>query len=174
MNNRADIILLCVTGFLRSFATGLMGVIFGVYLFRSGHDSVDIGILTAAGLAGATLATAYITWYGDRVRRRRTLIVLALLSSIGGVGLAFVSGFAGLLTLVLVGMVNAMGADRSASYVIEQAVLPNLVSNRERTWAFSWYHFVLDAGGTVGALSAALPIALNQWRGMAIPRGRSG
>jgi len=143
-------------------------VIFGVYLFRLGRSSAEIGILTAAGLAGATVATALITWRGDRLGRRKALILLALLSIVGGVGLAFVSNFTGLFLLVFIGMVNAMGTDRSASYVIEQAALPGLVSDRDRTWAFSWYHLVLDAGGAAGALAAALPIALNRWRGMPI------
>jgi MFS family permease len=167
--SRIDVALLCFTGFLRSLATGLMGVVFGVYLFRLGRDSAEIGILTAAGLAGAAIATAFITWRGDRLGRRRALIFLALLSIVGGVGLAFVFNFAGLLVLVFMGMVNAMGTDRSASYVLEQAALPNLVSHRERTWAFSWYHLVLDVGGAVGALAGALPIALYRLRGITLP-----
>jgi MFS family permease len=145
-----------------------MGVIFGVFLFRLGRGSAEIGILTAAGLTGATVATAWITWYGDRFGRRQTLTVLALLSIAGGLGLAFVSSFTGLLVLVFAGMVNAMGADRSASYVLEQAVLPNLTSDRNRTWTFSWYHLLLDGGGAAGALAAALPTALNQWRAIPI------
>ena len=166
--SRFDVAVLCVTGLLRSFAVGLIGVIFGVFLFRAGHSSAEIGILTAAGLAGATVATAFITWAGDRSSRKQILIVLALLSIAGGIGLAFVASFTGLLLLVFIGMVNAMGADRSASYVLEQAALPNLVSDRDRTWTFSWYHLVLDAGGAVGALAAGLPIALNRWYGLPI------
>jgi len=168
-SNRIDVALLCLTGFLRSFATGLMGVIFGVYLFRLGRGSAEIGILTAAGLAGATIATGWITWRGDQFGRRKALIVLALLWVAGGAGLAFVSSFIGLLLVVFAGMVNAMGTDRSASYVIEQAALPNLVSDRDRTWTFSWYHLVLDAGGALGALAAALPIILYRWRAVPIP-----
>jgi Major Facilitator Superfamily len=61
-----------------------------------------------------------------------------------------------------------MGADRSASYVLEQAVLPNLASDRNRTWTFSWYHLILDAGGAAGALAAALPVALERWLGIPI------
>ena len=114
-----------------------MGVIFGVYLFRLGHSSAEIGILTAAGLAGATVATAVITWRGDRLGRRKALILLALLWIAGGVGLAFVSSFTVLLLLVFAGMVNAMGTDRSPLYVIEQAALQSLLSDRDRTWAFS-------------------------------------
>jgi MFS family permease len=145
-----------------------MGVIFGVFLFRGGHSSAEIGILTAAGLAGATVATAFITWGGNRIGRRQTLRFLALLSIAGGVGLAFVSSFTGLLLLIFAGMVNAMGADRSASYVLEQAVLPNLVTDRNRTWTFSWYHLILDAGGAVGALAAGLPVALYRWKAIPI------
>ena len=145
-----------------------MGVIFGVFLFRQGHSSAEIGILTAAGLAGATAATAWITWGGDRFGRRQTLAFLALLSILGGIGLAFVASFTSLLLFVFAGMVNAMGADRSASYVLEQALLPNLVSDRNRTWTFSWYHLILDAGGAVGALAAALPVALERWRAIPI------
>jgi MFS family permease len=163
-----DIALLCLTGFLRSFATGLIGVILGLYLFRSGHGSTEIGVVTAAGLGGAAAATALITWRGDQFGRRRTLAFLSLLWVIGGFGLALVSNFAALLFLVFIGMVNAMGTDRSAAYVLEQAALPNLVSDGNRTWTFSWYHLVLDAGGALGALSAAIPIALNHWRGISI------
>jgi MFS family permease len=145
-----------------------MGVIFGVFLFRQGHSSAEIGILTAAGLAGATVATAWITWGGDTFGRRQTLTLLSLFSIFGGIGLAYVSSFTSLLLFVFAGMVNAMGADRSASYVLEQALLPNLVSDRNRTWTFSWYHLILDAGGAAGALAAALPVALEHWRGIPI------
>jgi predicted MFS family arabinose efflux permease len=47
--------------------------------------------------------------------------------------------------------------------------LPHLVADHNRTWALSWYHLVLDAGGALGALAAALPIALHQWNGISIP-----
>ena len=168
---KRDLALLYFTGFLRSLATGLVGVILGVYLFRLGHSSTAIGAVMAAGLAGAAVATAVITWWADRLSRRRTLVALSLLWMLGGAGLALTSKFTGLLLLAFIGMVNAMGSDRSAAYALEQSVLPNLVSETNRTWAFSWYHLVLDAGGAVGALSAAVPIALNHWAGFALLKG---
>jgi MFS family permease len=132
-----------------------------VYLFRLGYNSLEIGIVTAAGLGATTIATALITWRADTLGRKPTLITLALLSAAGGVGLAFASSFAGILLFAVIGMVNAMGTDRSASYVLEQSVLPNLVPDSERTWAFSWYHLASDVGGAVGALAAVLPTILN-------------
>src|SRR5439155_14073803 len=128
-----------------------------------------IGAVTAAGLAGTAVATALVTWHGSRLGHRRALVFLSLLWVIGGLGLALLSNYSALLVLVFVGMVNAMGTDRSAAYVLEQSFLPNLVSGHNRTWALSWYHLVLDVGGALGALAAALPIALHQWCGIPIP-----
>jgi hypothetical protein len=119
-----DIALVCLTGFMRSAATGLVGVVLGVYLFRLGHGSTHIGVVTAAGLAGAAVATAFITFRRD-LARKQSLIFLALLWFLGGLGFALVSNFAGLVFFVFVGMVNAMGTDRSAAYALEQAALPS-------------------------------------------------
>jgi hypothetical protein len=46
------------------------------------------------------------------------------------------ANFAGLVLFVFIGMVNAMGTDRSAAYAIEQSVLPSLVKESHRTWVF--------------------------------------
>jgi MFS family permease len=136
-----DIALLGLTGFVRSLATGLVGVVLGVYLFQLGHGSAQIGMVTAAGLAGTAAATALITLRGDKLGRRRALISLALLWFVGGLGLALVSSFAGLAFWVFIGMVNAMGTDRSAAYALEQSVrsLECSTSDRAASLARSFY-----------------------------------
>ena len=63
-------------------------------------------------------------------------------------------------------MLNGMGTDRSASFAIEQAAIPSLVSEKRRTWALSWYNVILDAAGAFGALSGALPIVLQRAWGL--------
>ena len=166
-----DITLLGLTAFVRSLASGLVGVVLGVYLYRLGHGSTEIGVVTASGLAGAAAATALITLCGDKLGRRQTLILLSLLWFLGGLGLALLSRFAAIAFFVFIGMVNAMGTDRSAAYALEQSVLPSLVKDSHRTWAFSWYHLVLDVGGALGALSAALRVALHRWLGVSILTG---
>lgn len=128
-----DIALLGLTGFVRSLATGLVGVVLGVYLFQLGHGSAQIGMVTAAGLAGTAAATALITLRGDKLGRTRALISLALLWFVGGLGLALVSSFAGLAFWVFIGMVNAMGTDRSAAYALEQSVRSLECSTSDRT-----------------------------------------
>jgi hypothetical protein len=65
-----------------------------------------------------------------------------------------------------VGMLNGMGTDRSAAFAIEQAALPNLVTDRQRTWTLSWYNVILDAGGAAGALAGALPVVIERGIGV--------
>ncbi len=161
-----DLLLIYVAGFVRSVGVGLLGVVLGVYLFRIGLSSTRIGLVLAAGLAGGTVATAFLAFRGDRLGRRHSLFYLALLAAAGGLGLAAVRSFAPLLLLAFLGMLNGMGTDRSANFALEQAIIPGLVPDRNRTWALSWYNVLLDAGGALGALAGALPLALSSRAGM--------
>ena len=145
---------------LRSLGIGLLGVVFGVYLSRHGFSSLQIGLVIGSGLAGAALGTGVMSFFGDQVGRRRTLILLSLLSAVGGLGLAFVHQPAALMFVVFVGMLNGMGADRTAAFTLEQAVIPETVAAQQRTWALSGYNLVLDLGHAFGALGAAVPILL--------------
>jgi hypothetical protein len=54
------------------------------------------------------------------------------------------------------------GTDRSAAFALDQAVVPGLVSDVRRTWNLAWYNVLLDGGGSLGALGAALPLLLQQ------------
>src|SRR5439155_17548641 len=81
---------LYAAAFLRSASIGLLGVVLAVYLSRTGFSATAIGFVLAAGLAGSAAATAVMSRYGESFGRRRVLIAAALLSSGGGLGLAFV------------------------------------------------------------------------------------
>jgi hypothetical protein len=71
-------------------------------------------------------------------------------------------------------MVNAMGRDRGASLVIEQAILPGIVRDDRRTRAFAVYNLLQDAGHALGGLLAAAPTLLRQATGMtALPSMRA-
>jgi predicted MFS family arabinose efflux permease len=57
-------------------------------------------------------------------------------------------------------MINGMGRDRSASLIIDQAIVPGLVPAAARTKAFAWYNVWQDAGHALGALLAGVPALL--------------
>jgi len=152
-----------VAALLRSLGIGLLGVVLGVYLSRNGFSSVQIGLVIGGGLAGAAVGMAVMSFYGDRVGRRRTLLVLSLLSGAGGIGLAFLHQPLALTMVAFFSMLNGMGTDRTAAFALEQAIIPETVANSGRTWALSGYNLVLDFGHAVGALGAALPVLLQRW-----------
>ena len=162
-----DLLLINAAAFLRSLIFGLTGVVLGIYLFRAGLSSFDIGVVIAAGLAGSALATVGVTAKADRVGRRRTLVVLSLLGAMGVLALALTHAVPVLLLVAFVGMLNGTGTDRSAAFSLELAIVPGLVPDRSRTWALSCYNVVLDTAGSLGALAAALPLLLQRW--LALP-----
>ena len=160
-----NLLIIYAAAWLRSFNIGLLGVVLGVYLSREGFSATAIGLVIAAGIAGAAAGTVFITFKADRMGRRRTLVMLAVLSAIGALPLIVRPGLPAILGLAFVGMLNGMGTDRSPSFALEQAMIPGLVSDQKRTWALAWYSVVLDASGAVGALAAGIPLlALRLWQ----------
>lgn len=171
MDSNRDQFLIYGAALLRSLGIGLLGVLLGIVLFRAGASSLRIGLVIATGIAGGAAATTVVSFYGDMLGRRGTAMVLSLLAALGGIGLALTPRFSVLLAVAFVGMLNGTGTDRGAVFALEQAVLPGLVSDKNRTWALSWYNVILDSGSAVGALAAGLPFLLQRW--LALDRAAS-
>jgi MFS family permease len=160
-------LIINAAAFLRSFTFGLTGVVLGIYLFRAGLSSFNIGMVVAGGLFGSALATIGVTAKADQVGRRRTLVMLSILGVIGALALAFTPVVPVLLAMACVGMLNGTGTDRSAAFTLEQAIIPGLMPDASRTWGLAWYNVVLDTAGSLGALAAGLPLLLQHW--LALP-----
>lgn len=152
--------VLFTAAFLRALATGMVGVLIGIYLAKLGFDPAQTGTVIGVGLGGAALAALVVTLFGDRIGRRKALVALSLLGAGGGVVVAAASGIAVIAAAAFVGMLNGMGRDRGASLIIDQAVLPATASDTERTTAFAWYNVLQDAGHALGGLLAATPVVL--------------
>lgn len=149
--------LLFLSTFLRAVATGMLGVLLGLYLARLDMDAAGIGLVLSVGLAGATAAVLLVTFGGDRFGRRRTLLLLAVMSALGGIGASLFGSLGALLAVAAVGMLNGQGRDRGAALVIEQAMLPATTTDARRTRAFAWYNLLQDVGHGLGSALAALP-----------------
>jgi MFS family permease len=161
LHSDRDRLVINLAGFLRSFGVGLMGVILGIYISRLGFSSLTIGIVIAIGLAGAASGTALVSFFADRFGRQRSLVLLSLFTALGGFALAASPALPILLGLVFLGMLNGTGTERSASYALEQAVIPGLVPDSRRTWSLAFYNVLIDGGGALGALCAGLPLILH-------------
>ena len=161
--------ILYAAAFLRSVATGMIGVLIGVYLAKVGLDAAAIGGVIGAGLAGAALAALVVTLLGDRLGRRRTLVALSLLGAVGGIGVALAADTLMIGLAAFVGMLNGMGRDRGACLIIDQAILPATVPDSERTSVFAWYNVLQDAGHALGSLLATSPAVLRATLGISEP-----
>src|SRR5262245_20120258 len=158
--------LLYVTAFLRAIATGLLGVLLGVYLARQQISGAAIGSIVSAGLAGATLAAIVATFFGDRIGRRRFLIVVTLLSMAGTVAFAMSGSPLVLGVAAFVGMLNGMGKDRGAALILEQAALPGTAAAGDRPRTIAWYTMLQDLGHATGSALAGLPVAIQKATGL--------
>lgn len=163
-----DLVLINGAGLLRSFGVGLMGVVLGIYLFRRGLSSTAIGLIIAMGLAGSASATVLMTIAADRIGRKWFLVMLSLLSAVGGIALTLSPSLPVLAAMAFIGMLNGTGTDRSASFALDQAIVPGLVPDARRTWGLAWYNVLLDGGGSLGALGAGLPLLLQQQMSLTI------
>jgi MFS family permease len=147
---------------VRSLATGMIGVLLGIYLSQLHLGADGIGTIVGVGLGGAAVAVLLATRYADRVGHRATLLVIALASCAGAVLLSMSSHPIALGFAAFVGMVNGMGRDRGAALAVEQAALPATASDRERTMVFAKYNVLQDVGHALGALLAVVPSVLQQ------------
>ncbi len=162
MNAYRDRAIINVAAFLRSLGVGFMGVVLGIYLSRSGHSAFQIGAVLAFGLAGSACATTLVGITADRVGRKRFLVLLSILTALGGLSLYALPKFPLLLAMVLVAMLNGTGTERSAIFALEQAVIPGLGPDTRRTWNLAFYNVLIDGGGSLGALGAGLPLILQR------------
>jgi MFS family permease len=139
----------------------------GSYLRLAGLSADHAGYVVSAGLAGAAAAAILATFLADRHGRRRLLAEVAFLGAVGAAGVAWGQGPLALGAAAFLGMLNGMGRDRGAALIVEQAILPGTVTDRERTGAFAWYNVLQDTGHALGALFAGLPALLH--RGFDMP-----
>jgi len=158
--------LLFVAAFLRSTATAMSGVLLGFYLAALGFSPAQTGAVVGAGLAGVAAAALVATTAGDRIGRRRLLATVSLLGAAGATAIAFSTTSLVVALAAFVGMANGMGRDRGASLILDQAILPETTTDRERTRVFAWYNVVQDVGHALGGLLAATPTLVRSLDGM--------
>ena len=155
---------------LRGLASGAISVLAAVYLAKRGFAEGAIGIVLSAGLAGQLAGNVYATYFAERVGRRRSLVLLALLAAVGGITLAWTETLWAAALAAFSGMLSTQGSDRGGAQALETAILPAIVDPRDRTRTFAWYNALQDAGGAVGALAAALPALLRDGLRVAEPQ----
>jgi MFS family permease len=152
---------------VRMFGYGSLAVILVLYLAATGLDGAAIGILLSLTLVGDTLISLWLTTHADRLGRRRTLMLGALLMA--GAGAAFVTSsmFAVLLVAATLGVVSPSGNEVGPFLAVEQASLSHIIEDRRRTGIFAWYNLTGSIAAAFGALTTGVVVGLLRGGGMA-------
>jgi MFS family permease len=150
----------------RGYAFGLNAVVLGLYLADLQLAPEVIGLVLSAALLGTLGLTLVIALFGDRIGRRRLLVIgsgLMLLSAV----IPLVGANPVVLALIgLSGMVAVTSSESTGLQSVDQAALPQTVSATQRTAAFALYNLVAAAASAIGALSVGPFVALGQALGL--------
>jgi MFS family permease len=150
----------------RLFAYGAIAVILVLFLARLGLDGTAIGLVLSLTLVGDTVISLWLTTHADRLGRRRTLIVGALLMAVAGVVFAATDWFPLLLLAATIGVISPSGNEIGPFLAVEQASLSETIEDRLRTSVFAWYNLAGSVATAVGALAGGLVVGGLQLAGL--------
>jgi MFS family permease len=151
--HKKDIVLLFSTRILRLFCYGFLSVVLALYLAQAGLAEDQIGLLFTLTLAGDAGISLWLTTSADRLGRRRTLVVGALLMV--GAGLVFVLTRDPVLLMLaaIIGVISPSGNEIGPFLSVEQSGLTQLIPDDRRTQTFAWYNLAGSFATATGALS---------------------
>ena len=148
--------LLFATRCSRMFAYGLLSVVLVLYLVEVGLKEWEVGLLLSLTLAGDTAISLWLTTTADRLGRRRTLILGAILMVLAGVAFVSTGSFVLLVIAATIGVISPSGNEIGPFLSVEQAALSHIVSDERRTDVFAWYNLVGFFSTALGALAGGL------------------
>jgi predicted MFS family arabinose efflux permease len=153
---------------IRAAAYGFAAVQLGVLLATLGWSSGQLGGLLAAMVAGTALASLAVGLLADRIGRRRSYAALSAGLAVSGLALGLGSQPWMLVAVALLGTLSTEVVESGPFTSLEQAMLPDTVSDTERVRVFGVYNAVATAAGSLGALAAGGPVLLRQ-AGLGVP-----
>ena len=156
--------LLLTARILRTFAYGFLSIILAIYLKLLGFDDILIGLLLALTLINSVIFTLIASFYADRLGRKRTLIIYAVLMSVSGLIFLSTENYVAMIIAALIGTINVTGSETGAFLSIEQAILPQTVKDsQKRNTIFALYNMVGTFAMSAGILVSGVPDLLQQY-----------
>ena len=128
-----NIVILFSTRIIRLFCYGFLSVILALYLTETGLTETQIGVLFTLTLIGDAGISLWLTTSADRVGRKKTLLVGALLMAGAGVAFVMTREVVILMIAAIIGVISPSGNEIGPFLSVEQASLTQLVSNEKRT-----------------------------------------
>jgi len=152
MNPQSNIVILFSTRIIRLFCYGFLSVVIALYLSEAGFTGGQIGLLFTLTLVGDAVITLWLTTSADRLGRKRTLILGALLMAGAGVAFVLTRNIILLIIAAIIGVISPSGNEIGPFLSVEQAGLTQLIPDKSRTQFFAWYNLVGSFATATGAL----------------------
>jgi MFS family permease len=159
---------------VRAFGDGFVSVLLPLHLTTLGFNGFQIGAVATATLLGSAALTLVVGLVAYRLGRQLLLLRASLLMIATGLGFAFVHDFWPLMVVAFVGTLNPSSGDVSVFLPTEQALLPQTVSDRQRTALFARYSLVGSLVAATGALTAGLPELVAEKTGLGLTQALDG
>ena len=153
---------------VRAFGDGFVSVLLPLHLTTLGFNGFQIGAVATATLLGSAALTLLVGLVAYRLGRQLLLLRASLLMIATGLGFAFVHDFWPLMVVAFVGTLNPSSGDVSVFLPTEQALLPQTVSDRQRTALFARYSLIGSLVAAAGALTAGLPELVAEQTGLSL------
>jgi MFS family permease len=156
--------LLLTARILRMFGYGFLSVVLAIYLKLLGFNDILIGLLLGATLVNSVVFTLIASIFADKIGRRKTLIVYAILMSASGTVFVLTENYFALFLAALIGTINVTGSEMGAFLSIEQAILPQTVrDSKKRNTIFALYNMVGMLAMSAGILVSSLASYLEEY-----------
>ena len=149
---------------VRTFSYGFLSVILAIYLKLVGFDDILVGIVLTATLVNSVFFNLLSSAYADKIGRKNILVIYAALMIASSVIFFVTSNYVALVIAALVGTINVTGSEVGAFLSLEQAMLPQTVSDiKKRNSIFAIYNAVGTFAMSVGVLLSGLPAILQNY-----------
>lgn len=161
---------------LRSASQAYLVIVVPLYLVALGYDAVALGLLFAVAAVSSAVLSALTGFLSDRFGRKTLLILLALMTAVGGAIFAVSTSFLFLTVAAAVGSIGRGGGAGSSGafgpyYPAEQALIAEQAQDYLRTTVFGALSFVGVLGGAAGSLVAWTPRLLHGAFGLPVIEG---
>ena len=146
-----DAVLVILARSCRMIAYGSSSLVLSLFLASlPGVSDARIGLFMTLTLAGDVVLSLALTLLADRLGRRRTLLLGALMMIASGTAFALFENYWVLLLAAVVGVLSATGGDFGPFRAIEESVISQLTQPETRADVLVWYVTTASLGSSVG------------------------
>jgi len=109
------------------FSYGMIAIVMLKNLELKNFTGEEIGIIQSAVILGDIIISLYLTTKADKIGRKKTLIIGAILKVITGIFYAYSSSLIVLVIMGIIGVISVTGTEIGPFLPIEQSALTQII-----------------------------------------------